>query len=105
MDFVDVTDARLIVDIVGGICNKKFGVSKVRIKIVSCDNWKGLTYTQGDTRKNYQSAPAHLLEVHVMDEYMVCDDDDNDWTVMMKIRVQGVESNDDADNDVNDEED
>ena len=40
-DFWDVQKARVIVEIVGGLCNKKLGTSFVNMKILGCD-WTGI---------------------------------------------------------------
>ena len=74
-DFEDIGKARVIVDIVGGLCERNLGNSVVHMKIVGC-NWNKIdpnssgsysTYTQTETRKFYNSVPAHLLDIQVLD--------------------------------------
>eukprot|EP00957_Ditylum_brightwellii_P147826 11257625-Ditylum_brightwellii.AAC.1 len=72
-DFVDVEKARVIVEIVGGLCDKRLGRSTVHMKIVGCD-WNKVTkpqlvdletFTQSGPRQIYNSVPAHLLDIQV----------------------------------------
>merc|ERR1712183_855639 len=66
MDFVDTQKARLMVDVVGGLCNKNLGTSVVQVKIVGCD-WNSDPMTQTGTRGIYNNVPAHLVDVQVVD--------------------------------------
>mmetsp|Transcript_21609 Transcript_21609/g.27877 ORF Transcript_21609/g.27877 Transcript_21609/m.27877 type:complete len:1916 (+) Transcript_21609:457-6204(+) len=66
MDFVDTSKARLMVDVVGGLCNKNIGKSTVLVKVVGCD-WEGMEKIQPDTRGLYNDLPAHLLDVEVVE--------------------------------------
>eukprot|EP00957_Ditylum_brightwellii_P075844 5764265-Ditylum_brightwellii.AAC.1 len=72
-DFVDVEKSRVIIEIVGGLCDKRLGESTVHMKIVGCD-WNKVTthqpvdletYTQSVPRQIYSSVPAHLLDIHI----------------------------------------
>eukprot|EP00559_Dactyliosolen_fragilissimus_P002088 CAMPEP_0184871508 /NCGR_PEP_ID=MMETSP0580-20130426/40756_1 /TAXON_ID=1118495 /ORGANISM="Dactyliosolen fragilissimus" /LENGTH=2372 /DNA_ID=CAMNT_0027374173 /DNA_START=995 /DNA_END=8116 /DNA_ORIENTATION=+ len=65
MDFVDTEKARLMVDVVGGLCNENIGISVILIKIVGCDGHK-MKMTQVATRGIYNNVPAHLVDVQVV---------------------------------------
>eukprot|EP00957_Ditylum_brightwellii_P185215 14104426-Ditylum_brightwellii.AAC.1 len=72
-DFVDVEKARVIVEIAGGLCDKRLGRSTVHMKIVGCD-WNKVTtpqlveletHIQYNQKHIYNSVPAHLLDIQV----------------------------------------
>eukprot|EP00957_Ditylum_brightwellii_P147540 11235948-Ditylum_brightwellii.AAC.1 len=72
---MDVEKARVIVDIVGGLCDKQLGTSTVHMKIVGCD-WNKIatpqpgdlnTFTQNGPTHIYNNVPAHLLDIQVTD--------------------------------------
>ncbi len=66
MNFVDTQKARLMVDVVGGLCNKFIGESKIQFQIPGCD-WKAPEQIQSAPRGIYDDVPAHLLDVQVVD--------------------------------------
>ena len=66
MEFLDIEKARLMVYIVGGLCNENIGISTTQMKIVGCD-WEGKEKTQPGTRGSCKNVPAHLLDVQVVE--------------------------------------
>ena len=66
INFMDISKAKLVVDVVGGLCNLNLGESTVQVNIVGCD-WVGINTTQPGIRGSYNNVPSHLLDVEVIE--------------------------------------
>ncbi|CAB9525330.1 Cupin superfamily protein [Seminavis robusta] len=65
-DFVDVAKATLVVEVVGGLCNKTLGVSQLEATVNGCDrtHWK-MDLSQ-QFFKGEHWVPAHVLDLKVV---------------------------------------
>ncbi|CAB9519117.1 Cupin superfamily protein [Seminavis robusta] len=65
-DFLDVAKAKLVVEVVGGLCNKTLGVSQLEATVNGCDrkNWKKDLSQQFFKGEHW--VPAHVLDLKVV---------------------------------------
>lgn len=67
-DFIDITQVPLDIEVVGGLCDKKLGTSKIQVSINGCDPhkiWKKAINQQVFRERHL--VPAHLIDVRVLD--------------------------------------
>ena len=63
-DFMDMTKAKLFVEVAGGLCDHMLGISKIKVKVANC-KWSQII-TQ-DAFKAAHTVPGHVLTVRVVD--------------------------------------
>jgi len=68
-DFKDVQKARLFVDVVGGLCEKRLGNTQIQIQMRRCPDSGFLTYDHNVVRDVYNNVPAHQLDVEVVEVF------------------------------------
>lgn len=72
-DFVDVSKAKVRVEVVGGKCNKFLGKSSVLIKVANCE-WEPEPFVQSDNIIDFTNIPAHIMNIEVVE---IVDSDDS----------------------------